>query len=152
MPSSPASSELSEPPAAKRRRLSSTSSLSEEDEDEDEDEDRPLAARIALKTAQRVENGASRVPTSGKRCGKKSSSMKSKAQSASVSVQTPMSARVEVNGMANGLNGHDFKVKSEERMDEGQLDRLATGVTVDAGGDPGSVVSLCLHIFEGSNF
>jgi histone acetyltransferase len=142
MPSSPVSSELSESPPAKRRRTSSTSTLSEEDEDEDEEEDQPLAARIALKTAPRVENGASRVPTSGKRCGKKSSCMKSK-----ISVQSPTGVRAEVNGMVNGLNGHDSRVHSEERMDEGQLDRLATGVTVDAGGDSGGVVSLCSRTF-----
>ncbi|KAI0743462.1 histone acetyltransferase GCN5 [Daedaleopsis nitida] len=34
----------------------------------------------------------------------------------------------------NGVNGHDAKVKVEDKMDEGQLSRLATGVTVDASG------------------
>lgn len=35
----------------------------------------------------------------------------------------------------NGMNGHipDPKVKVEEKMDESQLTRLATGVTIDAG-------------------
>lgn len=35
----------------------------------------------------------------------------------------------------NGVNGHlpDAKVKVEEKMDESQLTRLATGVTIDAG-------------------
>ena len=146
MPSSPVSSELSDlSPPFKRRRQSSTSSLSEEDEDEDQ----PLAARIALKTASRIENGVGRVPTSGKRSGKKSSSMKSKAQSTSVPFQTPPSARAEINGIVNGLNGHDLRV-NEERMDEGKLDRLATGVTVDTGGDPGGVVSLYFRIFGDS--
>lgn len=35
----------------------------------------------------------------------------------------------------NGVNGHllDAKVKVEDKMDESQLTRLATGVTIDAG-------------------
>lgn len=35
----------------------------------------------------------------------------------------------------NGVNGHvpDTKVKVEDKMDESQLTRLATGVTIDAG-------------------
>ncbi|KAF8840527.1 Bromodomain-containing protein [Paxillus ammoniavirescens] len=41
----------------------------------------------------------------------------------------------------NGVNGHvpDAKIKVEEKMDESQLTRLATGVTVDAG--PSSAVA-----------
>jgi histone acetyltransferase len=32
----------------------------------------------------------------------------------------------------NGVNGHDVVVKVEDAMDESQLDKLVTGVTVDA--------------------
>ncbi|KAF8556086.1 Bromodomain-containing protein [Imleria badia] len=52
--------------------------------------------------------------------------MKSKSQTAPTSSMQPD---------LNGMNGHipDAKVKVEEKMDESQLTRLATGVTVDAG-------------------
>ncbi|KAH7919738.1 Bromodomain-containing protein [Leucogyrophana mollusca] len=52
--------------------------------------------------------------------------MKSKTQSAPTA-----QPKVETNGVSNG--GYDTKVKVEEKMDESQLTRLATGVTVDAG-------------------
>ena len=38
-----------------------------------------------------------------------------------------------MNGRANGINGYEMKVKVEDKLDENQLSRLATGVTVDAG-------------------
>ncbi|KAI0048277.1 hypothetical protein FA95DRAFT_1491094 [Auriscalpium vulgare] len=37
-----------------------------------------------------------------------------------------------MNGEISPMNGHERTVKMEEQMDEGQLDRLATGVTVDS--------------------
>ena len=41
----------------------------------------------------------------------------------------------------NGVNGHGAaKVKVEDKMDEGQLSRLATGVTVDAAGPASAAV------------
>lgn len=40
--------------------------------------------------------------------------------------------RAEMDRPTNGLNGHDATVKVEDKMDERQLNRLATGVTVDA--------------------
>ena len=40
----------------------------------------------------------------------------------------------------NGVNGRDAKVKVEDKMDEGQLSRLATGVTVDAAGPASAAV------------
>ena len=51
--------------------------------------------------------------------------MKSKSQTAPTSSMQPD---------VNGTNGHlpDAKVKVEEKMDESQLARLATGVTIDA--------------------
>ncbi|KAG1771761.1 Bromodomain-containing protein [Suillus occidentalis] len=51
--------------------------------------------------------------------------MKSKAQTAPTGDKRP-----EKNGIANGRSS-DMKVKVEDKMDEGQLTRLATGVTVD---------------------
>jgi histone acetyltransferase len=137
---SPASSELSDlPPPPKKRRIS-TSSLSEEDDDDDE-EDKPLAA---LMVARPAEHGA-RTVSSGKRSGKKVSSMKSKAQTAPASIAPPTwREQAEMNGKVNGINGHDPKVKVEDKMDEGQLTRLATGVTIDAGGAMSAVVSFLI--------
>lgn len=43
----------------------------------------------------------------------------------------------------NGVNGHEVKVKVEDKMDEGQLTRLATGVTVDAGN--GTTTNVCTN-------
>lgn len=102
------------------------SSLSDADDDDDEEEDKPLASRMALKTAP----DGSRTATSGKRSGKK---MKSKGQTAPASMQ-PSTGReqAEMNGQPNGVHAHDKKVKLEEKLDESQLNRLATGVTVDA--------------------
>ncbi|KAI0055167.1 Bromodomain-containing protein [Artomyces pyxidatus] len=39
-----------------------------------------------------------------------------------------------MNGEIPPINGHEHAVKLEEQMDEGQLDRLVTGVTVDTEG------------------
>ena len=64
--------------------------------------------------------------------------MKSKAHTAPVSIAPPTDQeRADMARPAtNGINGHDVKVKVEDKMDEGQLTRLATGVTVDTGGAP----------------
>jgi len=135
-PLSPASSILSdEPPPSKRRRLSS-SSLSDaggEDDDDDDDEDKPLAAQIADSSAA---TGLTPRKAMTQRSGKKTSSMKSKAQTAPTGEKG-----TEKNGTANG-NGRssDLKVKVEDKMDEGQLTRLATGVTVDTGPASSTVV------------
>lgn len=119
---SPGSSILSDggEPPAKRRRLS-LSSLSDADEEEEEEEDKPLAAQVFQ--PQPPDTPARK---SNKRTGKKMSSMKSKSQSAPTSSKQPD---------MNGVNGHipDAKVKVEDKMDESQLTRLATGVTIDAG-------------------
>ncbi|KAG2055785.1 hypothetical protein BDR06DRAFT_953620 [Suillus hirtellus] len=123
-PMSPDSSVLSdEPPPSKRRRLSS-SSLSDEDDDDDDD-DKPLAAQVADSNA--AATGTTSRKTVTHRSGKKTSSMKSKAQTAPMGDKRP-----EKNGVANGRSS-DLKVKVEDKMDEGQLTRLATGVTVDTG-------------------
>jgi len=62
------------------------------------------------------------------RAGKKVSGMKSKTQSA----PTTDSQVQAQNNAVNGAATHESKVKVEEKMDEGQLTRLVTGVTVDA--------------------
>ncbi|KAF7984193.1 hypothetical protein HWV62_15966 [Athelia sp. TMB] len=125
-PASPVSSVLSDvPPPSKRRRVSESSlSDADDDDDDDDDENKPLAARMSIKTAP----DGSRTATAGKRSGKK---MKSKGHVAPTSIQPPTGReQAEMNGHINGVNGH-ARIKLEEKLDESQLDRLATGVTVD---------------------
>jgi histone acetyltransferase len=152
---SPASSVLSdEPPPSKRRRLSSSSlSDAEEDadadadadadgdadadadadaDDDDDDDDKPLAAQVADLNAA---IGVTSRKAVTQRSGKKTSSMKSKPQTAPTGDKRP-----EKNGVANGRSP-DLKVKVEDKMDEGQLTRLATGVTVDTGPTSSAVPS-----------
>ncbi|THH01959.1 hypothetical protein EW026_g825 [Hermanssonia centrifuga] len=80
------------------------------------------------------------------------SSMKSKAQTAPTSKLPPnQEQRAEMaRPPSKGVNGHEFKMKVEDKMDESQLTRLATGVTVDAGGQasatPGSKPEKMAHI------
>ncbi|KII92810.1 hypothetical protein PLICRDRAFT_104366 [Plicaturopsis crispa FD-325 SS-3] len=59
--------------------------------------------------------------------------MKSKAQTAPASIAPPTGAE---QALMNGddANEYEAKIKVEDKMDEGQLSRLVTGVTVDAGG------------------
>ncbi|KDR75180.1 hypothetical protein GALMADRAFT_69959 [Galerina marginata CBS 339.88] len=75
----------------------------------------------------------------GKRSGKQAPGKKSKKShtipagvnaSSSEGSNPPPSATVRV----NGINGHDSRVKVEEKMDEGQLTRLTAGVPVDVVG------------------
>ena len=109
-------------PLSKRPRLS--------DED-DEDEGQPLAitTRMNLPPVSRHENGAK--PHLSRRGGKGTSAM-SAAQTAPVSIPPPSGDLLaEMNGQIPPLNASEIAVKMEEQMDEGQLDRLATGVTVD---------------------
>ncbi|KAI8993065.1 hypothetical protein BD414DRAFT_483199 [Trametes punicea] len=128
---SPASSFLSDMveqrPNKKRRVSVDYSSLSEQEEEEEEEEERPLAASVSRPSANRGRDKAGR--TTGSRSGKQVSSMKAKAQTAPTNIPPPTDE--EAHEMTNG---RDAKVKVEEKMDEGQLSRLATGVTVDAAG------------------
>ncbi|KAH9839489.1 uncharacterized protein C8Q71DRAFT_703888 [Rhodofomes roseus] len=141
-PSSPASSFLSdaadvlEPPTKKRRVSFSESSLSSSSDDDEEE--RPLAARKtapAPATANKVEGSSTSRATGHKRSGKQPSNKKAKktqARTAPVSIAPPSEAqKADMMRPADGANG-EMKVKVEDRMDEGQLMRLATGVTVDA--------------------
>ncbi|OSD06821.1 Bromodomain-domain-containing protein [Trametes coccinea BRFM310] len=124
-PLSPASSFLSEiveqRPTKKRRVSVDYSSLSEQEEEEEE---RPLAtaASHALANKSRSKPGHA----TGARSGKQISSMKAKAQTAPANIPPPSDEDL--------TNGHETTVKVEEKMDEGQLSRLVTGVTVDAAG------------------
>ena len=143
-PLSPASSFLSDVvgrPTKKRRLSVDYSSLSEADDDDDEEE-RPLAARVTRQPVEKKkENGR---PAAGQRGGKQKHSMKSKAHTAPANIPPPTAAEREEMRPVNGVNGYDAKVKVEDKMDEGQLSRLATGVTVDAAGPASAAVR---HLF-----
>ncbi|RDB25273.1 Histone acetyltransferase gcn5 [Hypsizygus marmoreus] len=142
-PLSPASSILSDPPQppTKRRRIS-TSSLSDaedvEEDDDDDEEDRPLAARMATKTPARPEKTSRAPATPGHRTGKtKPGKTKpgKKSKTGPISIAPPTGEeQAQMNGLTNGINGYAAKVKVEDVMDEGQLTRLAAGVTVDSSG------------------
>lgn len=109
-------------PLAKRPRLS---------EEDDEDEDQPLAvtARMNHPSSSRFDNGTRPLPP--RRAGKGSSKM-STGHTAPVSIPPPSGdILAEMNGEIDLQGASEVAVKMEEQMDESQLDRLATGVTVD---------------------
>ncbi len=130
------------PSSPRQRPLSQGSSPTDEDlqslakrprlsEEDDEDEDRPLAvtARMNLPSSSRFDNSARLQPS--RRAGKGISAM-STAQTAPVSIPPPSGdILAEMNGEINLQTASEVAVKMEEQMDESQLDRLATGVTVD---------------------
>ncbi|KAF7376287.1 Histone GCN5 superfamily [Mycena sanguinolenta] len=133
-PSSPSSalSEISPPPSKKRRFSSSSLSAS------DDEEDRPLASRMGLKTGARAEKSApARAPVSssgrGVGAGKKGPGIKSKGMTAPASLPPPTGLeQAEMNGTVAQPRP---QIKVEDKMDEEQLARLATGVTLDSGTD-----------------
>ncbi|PIL36145.1 hypothetical protein GSI_01805 [Ganoderma sinense ZZ0214-1] len=132
---SPASSFLSdiiERPTKKRRVSVDYSSLSEAEDDDDEEEERPLAT--LARTADKRKKFNSGKPLAGQRSGKHKTSKKAKASTAPANLPPPTDEEREEMRHVNGLNGRDARVKVEDKMDEGQLSRLATGVTVDAAG------------------
>ncbi|RDX55063.1 Bromodomain-domain-containing protein [Lentinus brumalis] len=135
-PLSPASSFLSdaiERPTKRRRISVDYSSLSEqEDDDDDEEEERPLAA---ARVTRPTRTSAGKNRNGGRpRSGKQKTSMKAKAHTAPANIPPPTAEEREEMRPTNGVNGHDAKVKVEDKMDERQLSRLATGVTVDDAG------------------
>jgi histone acetyltransferase len=125
-------------PLAKRPRLS---------EEDDEDEDRPLAitARMNHPSSSRFENGARPLPS--RHAGKGPSKM-STGHTAPVSIPPPSGdILAEMNGEIDFQSTSEVAVKMEEQMDESQLDRLATGVTVDTAVSSSSN-SVRLSIFQ----
>ena len=137
-----------EPPSKRRRvsysSLSSASSSSSGDEDE-----KPLATERAERAEKKSKKSAAPArPSQGKKVGRNAgkSSMKSKGHTAPTSKLPPNDQeRAEMTRpVSNGVNGHGIKVKVEDKMDERQLSRLVTGVTVDAGSAPSAVVSQTL--------
>lgn len=151
-PLSPASSFLSEAfdgdgePPQKRRRVS-YSSLSSDSLSSEEDE-KPLAAAASrpepsekapqkspARNGKGRKGGKTRGKVAARSGGKSMASTKSKAHTAPAQIPPPTDEeRAEMERpVANGANGQDAAVKVEDKMDEGQLSRLVTGVTVDTG-------------------
>ena len=135
-------SEISHHNPAKKRRVSSSSLSDAEDidDDDDEDEDKPLAARITV--------GVRSVP--GKRSGKQVPGKKSKKSHAALSGSLSTNNRPKTNGKVNGINGHEAKVKVEDKMDENQLSRLTAGVPIEAVGR--SSADVCVRSSVSSPF
>ena len=162
---SPASSFISdafdgdgEPPTKRRRVSFSESSLSSESSSSSgEEEERPLAATRAERVGKddkggRKHNGKHNGKGSGK--GKKTGGPgrtrgqrtggKSMSSMMAPTLKMPPTEQ-ERNDMARPLPGdvntQEPPVKVEDKMDERQLNRLVTGVTVDAGGGGSTAVS-----------
>ena len=87
-----------------------------QEDGDDDDGDEPLASQI----------GPSRQPPSGHRAKK---GHKTQAGTAPASMLPPTGlALAEMNGQ---ITHEEPRKRAEDKMDEGQLNRLATGVTVD---------------------
>lgn len=108
-------------PLSKKRRISWSSESSEE-------EDKPLAALA------RRPNGNANGHAGKHRSGK--GMKKAKGTTAPVSLAPPTAEEQE----AMTRHAPEQKIKVEDAMDGGQLDRLVTGVTVDTGGGSSSSV------------
>ena len=123
---------LDGPPRKKQRRSCSfsSSSLSEESSSSSDEDEAPLAQTrkiLPLKNGKGNVTRAAPRRTAGK-------GTKSKAHTAPITKAPP--TEQERTDMAipstKGINGHEPKVKMEDKLDESQLTRLASGVTVDA--------------------
>jgi histone acetyltransferase len=143
--SSPSStlSDLPEQPPAKKRRISPNLYGPDDDnkDDDDDEEDEPLASRVPLNIIQKPFDGSRR--TANQRSGK---GLKTKGLTAPTSIAPPTgTVQAEMNGQ---IAPHEDqpRVKVEDRMDEGQLARLATGVTVDTCRTTATTVNLSLHL------
>jgi len=136
-PDSSVLSDLPQQPTKKRRvSTSSLSAADNEDDDDDEEEDQPLAARMTMASRS--------VP--GKRSGKQPPGKKSKKSHAGANgIDISTNDDRPTNGRLNGINGHETRVKMEDKMDEGQLSRLTAGVPVDAVGRSSAGVCISLN-------
>ncbi|KAF8635220.1 hypothetical protein AX17_003996 [Amanita inopinata Kibby_2008] len=155
-PSSPTSSELSDLPQrpAKKPRLSS-SSLSDAENHQDHqpsvgDDDDTGNGENAEEPSSSLQPGPDTGPRAHRsaRSGKKPASGLAKSRTAHTTLTSRAShignetSKLHTNGKANGtISSHlDSRVKVEDQMDEGQLKRLATGVTVDSATSSGTAV------------
>ena len=103
-------------PPKKRQKMTGFSPDDMQEDGDDDDGDEPLASQI----------GPSRQPLSGHRAKK---GHKTQAGTAPASMLPPTGlALAEMNGQ---ITHGEPRKRAEDKMDEGQLNRLATGVTVD---------------------
>lgn len=105
-----------------------------QEDDDDEDGNEPLASQI----------GPSRQPLSGHRTKK---GHKTQAGTAPLSIPPPTGlALAEMNGQ---FTHEEPRIKLEDKMDEGQLNRLATGVTVDTDTVAATVRAIVMSKYRG---
>lgn len=114
-------SDLPEQPPAKRRKISPAGEKYLLGDDDEDDEDEPLATRIPFGTANKP-------PEVKQRAGK---SLKMKGLTAPVSVPPPTGNDQEQMNGNSAPQVKELRVKIEDQMDESQITRLVTGVTVD---------------------
>lgn len=143
-PDSSALSDAPQPPNKRRRSSGSESSLSSADDQDEDDEDEPLASLTSRTSIgyRPQASKSSRIDArarNGHRSGKKMSSMKSVAQTAPASHSQDPQHKFEAGGHVNG--SHSAEIRVDEHIDERQLTRLATGVTVDTGASAPTPVS-----------
>lgn len=119
-----------EPPQKRQKIMDfSFADMQEDDDDDDEDGSEPLASQIC----------PSRQPLSGHR---RSKGHKTQAGTAPISIPPPTGlALAEMNGQ---ITHEEPRIKLEDKMDEGQLNRLATGVTVDTDATAATVRSIVI--------
>ncbi|KAF7315512.1 Histone GCN5 superfamily [Mycena indigotica] len=134
-PPSSASSVLSDdpdsPPPPKKRRVSYTSSSALSSDDESE---QPLAARVGAKsksTTTRLDKGTRPPASKGQRGGKKGPGIKTKTTGQMAPTSLPPPTGLE-QALMNGTVSAQPQIKVEDKLDEQQLSRLTTGVTVDS--------------------
>lgn len=112
------------PPPKKRRRISYSSSS---DQSDTEDASRPLAARVAQKSGKT----ARKTGQKGGKMAHPSNSSKGN-QAKTIPRLGAMNNSAHKEKAINGVNGHDPRVKVEDKMNDVQITRLAAGVPVDA--------------------
>jgi hypothetical protein len=121
-------------PPRKKRRVSNSPRSSDADNDGNNE---GQASKSKAKSASEKTNGGARRVT-GKNSGKK-------AGTAPMTVAPPTGhAQAEMNGLVNSndRDRQETKTKVGEKMDAGQLNRIATGVTVDTAAPPSAGVNL----------
>lgn len=143
IPPSPSStlSDLPVGPPAKRRRVASYSSSVTADEGNSDEDDQPLASRLVRPTAgqksSKTNGGPHETSKGPHKHPKPLVPQVAGKPSASKSLKSAVS------------DTPDVKVKMEDTMEEGQLDSLATGVTMDAsasGSAVGSVLAKSVYL------
>lgn len=145
--SSPSSvlSDLPEQPPSKRRRITPAGENGKQEEEDEEDEDEPLATRIPFGTANKPLEAL--VRSSKQRAGK---GLKMKGLTVPASIPPPTGNAQDQMNEQTMPHGNEPRVKIEDQMDESQITRLVTGVTVDTSEAVAMTVILftCLYLLS----